>query len=213
MQFSEVAQYFERIESTSLRNEKTTILAELFTHLTSEEVAKVSYLSVGRLGPLYDPVEFGLAGKMVVRAVAWGVGSTALEVEKLYKQVGDLGTLIATLKEKQKPEQTSLSVVQVYAELLAVAKDTGKGSQERKIEKLGKLLKSMDGKSAKYIVRLIMSKLRLGFSDLTILDSLSWATTGGKGDREALERAFNVWSDMGAVAELYKEKGVDLLSR
>lgn len=212
MQFKDLAEYFGRIEGTAARNEKTAILAELLKELTSHEVGQVTYLSVGRLGPLYDPLEFGLAGKMVVRAVAWGLGSTIESVTKEYKEVGDLGTLIAELKSHSSDhlltQGSELGVTRVFEELTKIAKDKGKGSQERKIEKLGKLLKELDAQSAKYVVRLIMGKLRLGFSDLTILDALSWAQTGGKTDRDELERAFNVWSDMGEVARLYKEQGV-----
>ena len=212
MQFSQLAAYFGRIEKTSLRNEKTTILAELFKELTSEEVGQVAYLSVGRLGPLYDPLEFGLAGKMVVRAVSWGTGKTGEEVTALYKIAGDLGEVVSGLKTAQSVDQShaiSPSISEVFQELTSVAKDGGKGSQERKIEKLGKLLKALGAESSKYVVRLIMGKLRLGFSDLTILDSLSWSATGGKADRGALEHAYNVWSDMGAVAQLYKTQGVE----
>ncbi len=208
MLFQELAAYFQRIEETSLRNQKTAILAELFGKLDSTEVAKVAYLSVGRVGPLYDPVEFGLAAKMVIRAVAWGTGKTAEEVLAEYKRVGDLGTLVEQLKTKDQRGKTVQQITDVYGELVKIAEDSGKGSQDRKTERLGRLIKEQSGVSAKYIVRLVMGKLRLGFSDLTILDALSWAQTGSKVDRVALEAAFNVWNDMGEVARVYKEKGV-----
>lgn len=207
MKFSELAKYFERIEGTTLRNSKTSILAELIKELSSDEVAQVAYLSVGRLGPLYDPLEFGLAGKMVVRAVAWGSGESPEAVTKKYKDLGDLGEVIESVKSDHHAHNP-FTINEVFEELVIIAKDGGKGSQERKIEKLGKLLKEVDPVSAKYIVRLVMGKLRLGFSDLTILDSLSWAQTGGKKDRDDLERAFNVWSDMGEVARVYKKRGL-----
>lgn len=209
MKFSVVAEYFSRIEATTLRNEKTEILADLINQLSAQEVAQVTYLSVGRLGPLYDPLEFGLAGKMVERAVAWGIASTAQLVGAEYKKIGDLGEVVEQLKDKlDNKEYLEQEISVVFLELVKIAKDIGKGSQERKVEKLGKLLRELDSKSAKYIVRLILGKIRLGFSDLTILDALSWARTKSKADRDKLERAFNVWSDMGEVARVYKELGV-----
>lgn len=209
MNFGNLADYFERIEGTTLRNEKTVILAELIKELTSDEVAKVAYLSVGRLGPLYDPLEFGLAGKMVVRAVAWGSLKDIEFVTKAYKEAGDLGKVAQDLKVDSSHAIVQKGIKDVFDELVIIAKDGGKGSQERKVERLGKLLRESDPISAKYIVRLVMGKLRLGFSDLTILDSLSWAATGAKKDRDELERAFNVWSDMGEVARVYKQSGLD----
>lgn len=205
MQFRRLAEYFGRIETTPARNEKTAILAELLKALTSTEVAEVAYLSVGRLGPLYDPIEFGLAEKMVVRAVAWGTGVTSEEVTRRYKAEGDLGKVAL---QAVAGRESSLTITEVFVELTRIAREAGKGSQERKIGKLGKLVKETGGESAKYIVRLVSGKLRLGFSDLTILDALSWAVTGDKSDREALEQAYNVWSDMGEVARVYKAKGV-----
>lgn len=213
MKFGKLAEYFGKVEDTTLRNSKTAILAELFKELTSDEVAKVAYLSVGRLGPLYDPLEFGLAGKMVIRAVAWGTGDTAEHVMQLYKDKGDIGEVVENIKSLKINTIREFEIINVFAELYLIAQDKGKGSQERKVEKLGKLLKEMDAVSCKYVVRLVMGKLRLGFSDLTILDALSWAQTGGKNDRDELERAFNVWSDMGEVARVYKQGGLNGLAK
>jgi DNA ligase-1 len=101
-----------------------------------------------------------------------------------------------------------MSVMEVYQELKTMAEDTGTGSQERKISRLAQLLTRLDVHGAKYTVRLVTGKSRLGFSDLTILDALSVAKTGDKRDREALEYAFNVWSDMGMVAAVYMQEGL-----
>lgn len=208
MKFGKLSEYFGKIEETTLRNTKTAILAELFKELSSDEVAKVCYLSVGRLGPLYDPLEFGLAVKMVIRAVAWGSGDSSDHVMQLFKDKGDMGEVVEDIKSTPSATSRDFEITLVFEELYHIAQDKGKGSQERKVEKLGKLLKDMDAQSGKYIVRLVMGKLRLGFSDLTILDALSWAQTGGKADRDPLERAFNVWSDMGEVARVYKQAGL-----
>lgn len=208
MQWSVLGQVFSQIELTALRNQKTVLLAGLWKQLSSVEVAQVAYLAVGRLGPLYDPLEFGLAGKMVVRAVAWGVGMKPEHVEQEFKRVGDLGEVVGKIKVEARLQTVDSSVGEVYEELRGIAEERGAGSQERKVTRLGTLLKQLDPVGAKYVVRLVMGKLRLGFSDLTMLDSLSWASVGSKDDREVLEGAYNVWSDIGAVAQLYKEKGV-----
>ena len=67
-----------------------------------------------------------------------------------------------------------LTVNQVYKELCAIEEMSGTGSQEEKINALVELLKQVDPLSARYIVRIIIGKLRLGFSDMTIVDALSW---------------------------------------
>src|SRR5690606_28017004 len=59
----------------------------------------------------------------------------------------------------------------------------------------------------KYVGRMVVGKLRLGFSDMTILDGLSWMETGGKGKRKVLELAYQVSPDIGELARMVKEFG------
>jgi DNA ligase-1 len=54
MKFKELAEVFSRVEKTSLRNEKTEILADLLRRVDETELEAVIYLSLGRLRPLYD---------------------------------------------------------------------------------------------------------------------------------------------------------------
>lgn len=213
MDFHELAQVFAQIEATSLRNEKTRILAELYARLSAQEASAVSYLVMGRVTPLYDPTEFGIAAKQAIRAVALALGLTPADIEAQYKQRGDLGEVVAEGQEHSKQKlETSLSVMEVYQELKTIAEDGGSGSQERKAQRLARLLTRLDAQSGKYVVRLVTGKSRLGFSDLTILDALSVAKTGDKRDRAALEYAFNVWSDMGMVAEVYESEGLGAIT-
>ena len=85
---------------------------------------------------------------------------------------------------------------------------TGKDSQKRKLSLLTSLLSSLTAVGAKYCVRIILGKLRLGFSDRTILDSLSWAIIGDKSLRPALEALYHVNPDIGLVARNIKGKSV-----
>lgn len=205
MRFQDVAKVFSQIEATTLRNEKTKLLAQLLEEVNSQDLGPICYLSVGRLGPLYDPIEFNLAGKMAVRAVAWGAEKPVEEVGRDYKDGGDLGDVVERYFTKKESEKT---VGEVYGELRGVAEDSGVGSQERKVRRLGKLLRELDKLSAKYVARLVVGKLRLGFSDVTVLDALSVMKKGDKTDRKALEGAFNVRADLAEVAEIYKMRGV-----
>ncbi len=99
-----------------------------------------------------------------------------------------------------------LSVLDVFQQLTAIAQDGGDGSQDRKLVALVELLKSLDGLSGKYVVRIILGRLRLGFSDMTMLDALSWAMTGGKSEHDALEDAYQKRSDIGWLAATYLQE-------
>ncbi len=53
-----------------------------------------------------------------------------------------------------------------------------------------------------------MGKLRLGFSDKTIIDALSWMVTGDKSESSKIEKAYQVLPDVGLLAQKIKEEGV-----
>ena len=92
MQFRQLTEYFGKIESTSLRNEKTVILAEILREAKVEEVDKLVYLALGSLRPAFDRLEFNMAEKMILRAM----GATNEE----YQRVGDLGELVVKIKQE-----------------------------------------------------------------------------------------------------------------
>src|SRR5690606_24705712 len=54
----------------------------------------------------------------------------------------------------------------------------------------------------KYITRIILGTLRLGVSDKTILDSISWAICGDKSIRKPLDYIFGVRADIGEITQL-----------
>ena len=60
----------------------------------------------------------------------------------------------------------------------------------------------------RYIIKFVMGQLRLGIADYTVLDALAIAFTGNKANRQVLENAYNVSSDLGSVAKLLASKGL-----
>ena len=110
-------------------------------------------------------------------------------------------------------EQDQLEIDQVFKKLVQIAKENGSGSQDRKLNLLVDLLKLSNPGSAKFITRIIVGKLRLGFSAMTILDALSWAVTNSKVHRKLLEDAYQKRADVGELAQVYlelsKEKATD----
>ena len=67
----------------------------------------------------------------------------------------------------------------------------------------------MDALSASFVVRIVLGTMRLGFSDMTLLDALSWMVTGDKSLKASLEHGYNVCADIGLIAYLLKDQGID----
>jgi len=210
MTFAELSHYFQKLEETASRNSMTEILAGLFKEAHKDEIGKICYLLQGRVAPLYEAVEFGVADKFMIRAIAQAYGVDEKQVIQIFKKEGDLG--VAAQESHNHRTQSSLTVKEVYDRLSDVTQASGVGSQEKKITLLAELLQSVDALSARYIARIPLDKLRLGFSDMTILDALSWMLAGDKSLRVKLEEAYNVRPDIGFIAETVKEHGIKGLS-
>lgn len=214
MTFQELSIYLQKLENTASRNEITKILSQLFDKSRLGEIDKICYLILGELVPAYQGVEFNLAEKMMVQIIARAYGRSRQQVQKFYKTRGDLGDVAAALaaSSKLRIKNSKLSVSEVYNRLMDIAKESGEGSQETKVAKTANLLSQLDPQSAKFIARIPVSKLRLGFSNATILDALSVMEKGDKSARISIERAYNVTADIGKIAYQVKKGGIGSLS-
>ncbi|MEK7521706.1 MAG: ATP-dependent DNA ligase [Patescibacteria group bacterium] len=215
MKFSKLAEYLQKLEKTSSRNEITEILAEVFKETTKDEIGKVCYLLVGRIEPQYTGVEFNFAEKMMVRAMAVSYTTDPVQILQDFKRVGDLGDVAEERAREQESKRAGVgfSVVDVYEKLHKMAIEGGKDSQERKLTHIVEMLRNVDSLSAKYIVRIPVGKLRLGFSDITMLDALSLMIAGDKSERKTIEGAYNVLSDIGEIAKRIKKDGLKGLEK
>jgi DNA ligase-1 len=204
MQFKELAGYLDRLEKTPSRLEITRILSELFKASTASEIDKVVYLSLGILAPNYEGVLLNLAEKMMIRTIALAYQKDTGTVLGLFKKLGDIGSVAQELSLSHKANR-SLSVTDVYEKLLDIAKDNGEGSQERKVEITAGVLKDLDPLSVRFFARIPVGRLRLGFSEKTVIDALSAA---GKTSAQEIETAYNIRPDIGYVAKLVKENNL-----
>lgn len=202
MKFKDFAKTLKQIELTTARLEITDLLAKLYKQLSSQEGKVSTYLLMGRLAPNYKGVELNLAVKLMYRVLAGVYGRSVEEIEAMYKEKGDLGDVAFELAKEKGLSSQGLRIEAVYERLMEVAKQEGVGSVERKLKLMEGLLKEVGALEAKYLVRVPVGALRLGFSEITVLDALSWMLTGDKSLRPVIEKAFNVRSDIGLIVEL-----------
>ncbi len=211
MRFKELAQYLEKIEQTDSRTEITATLAEILKKSDSGEVDKLCYLMLGRLAPPYKDIDFNLGERMMIRVLAAAFSTSSDEIEEQYDQAGDLGTVaekLASRSSVKKKTSSGLSAEGVYRRFLTVAKESGEGSQERKIQGMADLLSVVDPLSARFIARIPIGKLRLGFSETTLLDALSWMISSDKSHRERIAAAYNIRVDVGYIAKVILQKSL-----
>jgi len=212
MKYALMADAYEKIESTTKRLEMTAYLVDFLKKTSENVIDKVAYLTQGKLYPDFVGIEIGVAEKLAIRAIAKATGRSEKEIEAEMKKTGDLGSAAQKFLEK-KAQVTffhePLTLERVYETLDKMAKSTGPGSMEQKINLLAGLLSDATPKEAKYITRTVTGELRLGIADMTVLDALAIAYGGGKEARQEIERAYSISSDLGRVAKTVAEKGIE----
>ena len=216
MDYAVIADAYEKIEAATKRLEMTDLLVDLLKKTPKNVIDKVVYLTQGKLYPDFVGLEIGVAEKLAIKALARASGRRQSEIEDDLRKSGDIGeTAQKVLAKKWQATffQRTLNVQNVYEVLDKMAKTTGSGAVDSKMALLAGLLSDASPKEAKYIIRTVTGNLRLGIADMTVLDALAIAYGGGKEARELIERAYNISSDLGRVARVVAEKGLEGIKR
>ena len=212
MKFSVLSDSLEKMEKTSKRLELTGILVELLIKTPNEIIAKVIYLIQGKLKPNFEGVELGIAEKLVIRAISKSAGVTIKKIEDDYNDGGDLGITVSNIL-KQKTQTTfsaeTITLERVYETLLKISTLQGKGSQDMKIKYISSLLNDATPEESKFVLKILLGTMRLGVAENTVMDALAIAFTNSKENRELVENAYNVSSDLGKVSEVLAQDGLD----
>lgn len=215
MLFDELVVTYSKLESTRSRLEMTDILAQLLEKATGNEIEKLIYLTQGKIHPDWkgEP-EIGIGDKMIQETILRATGLSQKDMEEILTEKGDIG-LVAEESFKSKKlgnlGKKSITIDDIYTGLDTIARESGRGSVDRKINRLVNLMVNTSPLGAKYLARIVTGSLRLGIGDMTILDALSKAYTGTTENRPIIERAYNLSSDLGDVAKTLAEKSLDPL--
>ncbi len=213
LEYCIIAEAYEKIEGTTKRLEMTDLLVELLKKTPKAIIDKVVYLTQGKIYPDFVSLELGVAEKLAIKALSRASGTKDADLLRLLSKIGDVGEVAEEVMKKKKQatlgDRKNLTAERVYEVLDKMAKTQGSGAVDSKMALLSGLLSDASPKEAKYIMRTVTGNLRLGIADMTVLDALAIAYGGGKEARELIERAYNIASDLGRVANVVVEKGME----
>ena len=216
MKFSIISDAFQKMESTSKRLELTDILVKLIQEIPKDVISKAVYLIQGKLRPNFEGVELGIAEKLVMKAMSKSSGIPLKKIEDDYNKGGDLGQTAENILQ-QKIQTTfaseTITLEKVYETLFKISKLEGKGSQEMKMRYVSSMLNDATPQESKFILKILLGTLRLGIAENTVMDALAIAFTGKKENREVIENAYNVSSDLGKVAEVLSTEGIEQIEK
>ncbi|KAI0788432.1 hypothetical protein C8Q75DRAFT_768462 [Abortiporus biennis] len=183
--YAALAQAFSLIEATTKRIEKTALLTSLFLLVIQrskpgdfKSLLETVYLCINRLSPDYIGIELGIGESLLVKAIGESTGRSQGVVKADLKKEGDLGLVAMNSKNSQKTlfKPKALTVPFVFTNLKEIALSTGHSSQNKKVSIITKLLAACQGSEAKYIIRSLEGKLRIGNAERTVLVALAHAT-------------------------------------
>lgn len=206
MQYSELVEVYEKLEATSKRLEKTSILADFLKKARHEPNKEIVYLIQGRIFPDYDQREIGISTQLIIKALAKSVGMPEHNIVNEWKTIGDLGKVAQKLTEKKKQHTLytkKLTAEKVLENLRKLTEFTGKGTVDKKIGLISELLTSASPAEAKYIVRTILADLRIGVGTGVLRDAITEACFPDEKEMaEKVQAAYDISTDFALVFEL-----------
>ncbi|KAK3682650.1 hypothetical protein B0T22DRAFT_471673 [Podospora appendiculata] len=194
--YAALCKTFSLIEMTTKRliiMEHCSLFLRQVMRLTPGDLLSTVLLMINKLAPDYAGIELGIGESLIMKAIGETTGRSLAVIKQDQKEIGDLG-LVAVKSRSTQPtmfKPKALTLQGVHKGLMAIATVTGNGAQGRKVDGIKKLLAAADANSttgkvditkdkggpseAKYLVRFLEGKLRLGLAERTILVSLAQA--------------------------------------
>jgi len=178
--YAAVVEVFDKIEQTTKRLEIIQYTSDFFLKVLQtnpKDLVPITYLFINRLGPDYEGLELGLGETILIKTISESTGKPTTNIKARYRETGDLGLIALQARSVQptmfKPKP--LTVDTVFDNLKQIAKASGKDSQTKKINIIKRMLTASQGLEAKFLIRSLESKLRIGLAEKTVLISLAKA--------------------------------------
>lgn len=186
---------FSLIEMTSKRLviiAHCSLFLRQVLRLTPQDLLPTVLLMINKLAADYAGIELGIGESLIMKAIGESTGRSLAVIKQDQKEIGDLG-LVAVKSRANQPtmfKPKPLTVRGVHKGLMDIATVTGSGSQGRKVDGIKKLLSAADGHTsgkvditkdkgsaseAKFVVRFLEGKLRLGLAEKSVLVALAQA--------------------------------------
>ncbi|HQN30254.1 ATP-dependent DNA ligase [Methanothrix sp.] len=202
--FLSFAELCQRVEGVSGSLEKVDLVAAFLKNLDDDELAVASGFIMGDLfSPSMDLV-MGVGPSILYEAMARACGCSTERISDMLRATGDPGLVASAAVDKKKPigfaafiKDEPLSIKEVYQRLVAVARASGKGSQDAKVKNLQYLFSQATPLEAQYIARLAIEDMRIGIGEGGVRDAIAQAFSQ---DASKVERAYNLTNDIGLVA-------------
>ena len=235
MDYIQLTELYQKLESTSKRLEKTKILSEFLKDCPKKDIDRIMLLVQGLVFPKSDERKLGIASKLIVKALNVATGITVEEIEKSWKKTGDLGLTSEELIKKKKQHtlfSEELTVEKVFKNIQKLSTIEGIGSTDVKLKTIAELLTSAKPTESRYIIRTLLEDLRVGLGESTLRDAIAIAyyerhgktvdleskdpSFGAGGEltkiRDAIQEAYDITNDYAIIAQMIIDDDIEILT-
>ncbi len=203
MLYSDFTELYDKLASTTKKLQKVDILSLFLPKLKGNE--ELIYLLRGRVFPDYDVRELGISTQLVIKSISLASGYSVSEVNSKFKEIGDLGNVAVDLLKKKKQNSLfskKLTAEYVIASLQKLSSITGDGTVDKKVAIISELLIESNLRDACYIIRTLLSDLRIGVAEAVLLSAINKAFFDNPEMLEKIEKAYDLVNDFAQILKL-----------
>ncbi|HXD34502.1 MAG TPA: ATP-dependent DNA ligase [Pyrinomonadaceae bacterium] len=167
--FAETA---EAVAATTKKLQKAALLGEYFKTLNDEDLARGARYFAGHQFPLNDARTTNVGGSIISEALATATGFTEEELFPRYVRLGDAGeAAYEVIKEAGRDfQKPSISLVETESLITRLSETRG---TKNKTGLLTALLRQATALEGKYLVKLLVSDLRIGLREGLVEDAIA----------------------------------------
>ena len=199
--FSELCQ---KVELTSGSLDKIELVAAFLAGLNDSELPVACSYIMGVLFPPALDLNLGVGPSILYEALAKACGCPASQVTDMLRTTGDPGLVASAMVDKRRPigfgaflgkdSSEPLSLKEVSDRFYAIARASGRRSQDAKIKNLQFLFSQAGSLEARYIARLAIEDMRIGVGEGGMRDAVARAFSKKKESHENQEKRENLES-------------------
>lgn len=216
LDFEWFCQKAQELDNTSKDKEKAEIVSSILDE-SGTDIRVAARFVKGDIFPSWKDKKLSIGRALSYKILSEATGQSEDAIEEITVEEGDIGRAVealdfdtaggqATLGTTVKSTNNTLS--RIYNELNEVAEVSGSGSQQEKIDRISKLVNEGSQVEAKYLMRLVRGKMRIGVGEGTVRDAIS---NSFDISTDKVETAIMLRNDIGEIAEKARDEGVEAL--
>lgn len=160
----------------------TEILSNFFRSvivLSPNDLLPSMYLCLNKVAPAFEGIELGVAETNIMKAIAQTTGRSLNQIKTDAQDTGDLGIVAERSRSSQRMMFTPAphTVEGMFTKLKNIAKMTGTTSMQKKVDTIKGIFVACRHSEARFFVRSLLGKLRIGLAELSVLQALAQAVT------------------------------------